>query len=79
MIVSYDRTSIKNATIIEFTLKEEKCMSKELNNTVLYSLDSKGKVREWKASTDLLEDDKGYLTITIEHGQQGGKKQLKSI
>ena len=23
MIVSYDRTSIKNATIIEFTLKEE--------------------------------------------------------
>ena len=52
-------------------------MSKELNNIVLYSLDSKGKVREWKASTDLLEDDKGYLTITIEHGQQGGKKQLK--
>ena len=54
-------------------------MSKELNNIVLYSLDSKGKVREWKASTDLLEDDKGYLTITIEQGQQGGKKQLKSI
>ena len=54
-------------------------MSKELNNIVLYSLDSKGKIREWKASTDLLEDDKGYLTITIEHGQQGGKKQLKSI
>lgn len=52
-------------------------MSKELNNIVLYSLDSKGKVREWKAFTDLLEDDKGYLTITIEHGQQGGKKQLK--
>ena len=23
MIVSYDRTSVKNATIIEFTLKEE--------------------------------------------------------
>ena len=52
-------------------------MSKELNDKVLYSLDSKGKVREWKASTDLTPDSNGYLTITIEHGQQGGKKQLK--
>lgn len=52
-------------------------MSKELNNSILYSLDSKGKVREWKASTDLTPDSNGYLTITIEHGQQGGKKQLK--
>lgn len=52
-------------------------MSKELNNTYLYSLDSKGKVREWKASTDLSTDDNGYMTISIEHGQQGGKKQTK--
>ena len=54
-------------------------MSKELNNTYLYSLDSKEKVREWKASTDLSTDDNGYMTISIEHGQQGGKKQTKSI
>lgn len=52
-------------------------MSKELNNKMLYSLDSKGKIREWKASTDLSKDSTGYITITIEHGQQDGKKQLK--
>lgn len=52
-------------------------MSKELNNTYLYSLDSKGKVREWKATTDLSLDDNGYMTISIEHGQQYGKKQTK--
>lgn len=52
-------------------------MSKELNNTYLYSLDSKGKVREWKATTDLSLDDNGYMTISIEHGQQDGKKQTK--
>ena len=43
----------------------------------LYKKDSKGKTRQWRAYTDYTLDGNGHITITIEHGQQGGKLQTK--
>ena len=48
-----------------------------MNNTYLYKKDSKGKIRQWRAYTDYTLDGNGHITITIEHGQQGGKLQTK--
>lgn len=47
------------------------------NNVELYKLDSKKKVRVWKAY--LRPEADGTVSILIEHGQQGGKIQTKSI
>ena len=46
------------------------------NNVELYKLDSKKKVRVWKAY--LRPEADGTITILIEHGQQGGKIQTKT-
>ena len=48
-----------------------------MNNIYLYKKDSKGKTRQWRAYTDYTLDGNGHITITIEHGQQGGKLQTK--
>lgn len=48
-----------------------------MNNTILYSIDSKGKTRQWRAYTDYSLDDNGYMTITVEHGVLDGKLQTK--
>lgn len=46
------------------------------NNVELYKLDSKKKVRVWKAY--LRPEADGTVSILIEHGQQGGKIQTKT-
>lgn len=44
-----------------------------MNNVILYTLDSKGKTRYWKASSDLkIEEEK--ITIVIEYGVLGSEK-----
>lgn len=47
------------------------------NNVMLYKLDSKKKIRVWKAYTDFSLNDSGFITIKIEHGQMDGKIQIK--
>lgn len=48
------------------------------NNVALFKYDSKRKIRTWKASLNPQPDAKGYLIITIEHGQLDGKMQTKT-
>lgn len=49
------------------------------NNVELFKYDSKGKVRVWKAESDLQIDPiTQHITITITHGQHEGKLQTKT-
>lgn len=48
------------------------------NNEYLYSKSKTGKILEWKASTDFKLDSNNYVVITVEWGQQNGKKQTKT-
>ena len=45
-----------------------------MNNTVLYTLDTKGKTRYWKAYSDLQSDRNGWITIKIEYGVKDSAK-----
>ena len=45
-----------------------------MNNSILYTLDTKGKTRYWKAYSDLQSDRNGWITIKIEYGVKDSAK-----
>jgi hypothetical protein len=54
-------------------------MSDKYNNKQLYSYSTKGKIKLWKAGTDLKLNSDKHIEIIIEWGYQDGAMQTKSI
>ena len=49
------------------------------NGTPLYTLDSKGKTRIWKAESNLILNNDGHIIITIKHGVDGSDRIQSKI
>lgn len=45
-----------------------------MNNKIIYSVSSKGKITTWEASLNYTPNSEGYLEITITSGYEDGKK-----
>ena len=52
-------------------------MIDKYNGKELFTLDTKGKTRFWKATSSLELNADGYISILIEHGVLGSDKVVK--